>query len=249
MKKASRIAFVLGGLVVALLICLAIVSVAPDGKACNMFTEMLATEIKPADVLAVYVGRLPKNQRERVYVGDLSGQHSLFTEVWELRGKQVELSDQFKALMADYKQKAAQRKELYEKQAREAKIKQNELELKIERIRMEQWAGTSGLTADEAREQLGRLDIQWQEIKLELLGQKRSMLRQDLAHSDEIIPQLEALQEELQPLDKELTEKSRALLERERDQTCNWFGRWGIASLEYDKRNRSRIVAPISDFC
>ena len=226
MEKASSPTFVLGGLVVALLICWAIVSVAPDGKACNMFTEML-TEIEPADILAVYVGRLPKNQRERVYVDDLSGQNPLFIEVWELRKKQVELSDQVKMLMADHEQKTTQRKELYEKQHREAQIKQNKLDLRMERIRVAQQSGYSGLTADEAREKLLGLGVQWQEIEVERARQKKIMSDQNVAHLDEMIPQLEAIQEELRPLDKEITEKSQALLERERGQACSWFGRWG----------------------
>ncbi len=225
MKQASHPAFVLGGLVVALLLCWAIISVAPDQEACNMFTEMLA-EIEPTDVLAVYIGRLPKNQRERVYVGDLSGQHPLFVEVWGLRKEQIDLSDQVKVLQADREQKQSDREDQLEKLRGDVQHKQRELDLEAERIRLAYAGGYSPLTAREVRAELLRIEIQRQEMEIERIQQKQRIQEQNISELDALLTQISAIRGEMTPVYEQLIEKSRELLEQERGRECRWFGRW-----------------------
>ena len=225
MEKVGKPAFILGGLVVALLLCWALVSGAPNQEACTMFTGML-NEIEPADVLVVYVGRLPESQRERIYVGDLSGQNPLFVEAWELRKKQVELKKQFEALNADHERKRADREEQFEEQRRGVHLKQRELDVEAESIRMAYEGGYSPLTRNEVRAKLIEIDIKKTKMELELGKQEQRIHAQNASNIEALIPQIEALGDKLTPIYEQLIEKSRELLEREKGQVCRWFGKW-----------------------
>ena len=140
----------------------------------------------PQNVLGLYIMRRPEDQRDRIFRGDLQGQHPLFQEVWDLRGQRVALDEQFRALVAwleEYQQETAAR----------TAARQD----RLDRIRRET-----------------RLKQQ------ELVGQEKQMAERNLSELQARLSQAKALEAEMDQVDAQLAEKSRALLEDERNQVC-----------------------------
>ena len=229
MTRARSPLVVLGSLVFALLLCVAIVSAMPDQKTCDMVTEMLI-DVVPGDALIIYIDQLPKEKKDRFFVGDMSGQDPLLVEAWELRKQQGDIGEKVEALLADQEQKKADRQAQLDQQQREAEIERRGLDLEFERIRMAYEGGYSPLTGQEVREKLLRIEIQKAQIGLALARQKRDMAAQNRGDLEANLSQIETLSEELGPIVDQLTAKSRELLEQKQSQACTWFGRWDWGS-------------------
>ena len=199
----------------------------PDTRVCDEIKKRLASS--ESETISLSMSEIEKRlglDQQRLPADDPHSQNSPLMELWERRQERRERDKQVNALLEDHEQKTTQREELYEKQQREAQIKQRDLDLRAQRIRLAQQGGYSGLTADEARAALLRIAMQKQEIEVERARAEVSLSRQAVASLDEIIPQIEVLKEEMQQLDKEIAGKSQGQLERERDRACRWFGRW-----------------------
>lgn len=177
----------------------------------------------PQNVLGLYSMRRPEDQRDRIYLGDLQGQHPLFQDIWALRGQRMALDKQFGALMTkleEYKQEMAARQDQLAHVRQETRRKQQELELEATRLRVEHESGRSPFTAEEVQEKVARINVRVEELNLELVGQAKQMTERNVSELRAQLSRARAIEAEMEQVDAHLAEKSRALLEDEWKQAC-----------------------------
>ena len=197
----------------------------PDKHACTEVASRLAEE-DPYDMVLSAAEIIDRIGIDTIAKGDFSDQGPLLVELFELRKKWQALQDRIVGIMEGPDKKITKLEEEYEQQEQEARIKQRGLDLESQRIELAQQGGYSPLTRQQAREELARLAVERQTIEVELAEARVRLSEQRSSSIEQIIKDLESARDELQQIDTEIAEKSRALLERDLAQACQWFGKW-----------------------
>jgi len=195
----------------------------PDQATCADVYDVEANPT-PQNVLSLYIMRRPEDQRSRIFRGHLEETSALFQEVWALRRQRVDVDDQVRALLADMeeqKQEEAVHQARLDQARRETRLRQQELDAEATQLRFEAYErGCIPFADEEGRKKLLRIDAQKAELDIALSRQEKQIRDQKISDLGTSIARLTALQTEMIQLDAQLAEKSRMLLDDERQQAC-----------------------------